>query len=347
MNVFQVLQTSTRVLVQWQDGSTSEKTAASLISYSHADDQDLWPGDKVSYQPDEEIFQSHGIEFIRTRQVGIVQSVDSPDRIARVRWYEDPLVDTESEEPYRTSLCKYGRISDRVTDVSLYELNTRAGSETCLANMVFVLPEPPLVRTRDMEAFIKSCSKRGKNELSETLTQMMHQVSKDGDDSDSASDSESEDPNEIVEQGILQAMTLWWQDKEKPGSNTNSHWQLDPSQTETNHCFGEIVGLYLDGDIAVRLGACPVPQEIKVRPERVLVVSTGDTEDTDDDDDDDDDNDDDSQWEYNETDTEDSVEVTDNEDIDTLDSSVEPVKMVSRFLGLSFPPYVFGLFRKL
>ena len=55
------------------------------------------------------------------------------------------------------------------------------------------------------------------------------------------------------------------------------------SRPDLVHCFGEIVDTCLDGDVIVRFGASHDAEEKKIRPDRVMILASGDTFDSDDD----------------------------------------------------------------
>ena len=324
LNIFQVVQPITKVKVQWQDSSFSDQDAISLMSYPNVDDHDVWPGGKVSYQPDQENCDCDGVKFVRTRKVGVVQSVDAEDRVAKVRWYKDPLIEYPAEEgSYRTPLCKYGAISDRIGEVSLYELQPLAGFDICLGNMVFILPEPPQVQAVDMETYMNRQARQG-NSLSTTRDSQAIQPESRSDIGLKEDEYEGEHSS-FVELGIIQAMNLWGQTEASCSGVISGNGSSAPlHQTETTSSFGEVTELCLDGDIIIRLGASPDAREIKTTPERVLVIASGDTRSTDVA----------SDWEADETDSADSEVESDSDGDDDTDESTASTGVKVEYEGV-------------
>ena len=87
MNIFTVVQTATKLVIEWQNGSRTLESACILEPYQDPDDHDVWPGDKISNQEYERPFSEYGTDFIRMNRIGVVQSV-SKERTACVRWFE-------------------------------------------------------------------------------------------------------------------------------------------------------------------------------------------------------------------------------------------------------------------
>lgn len=93
LNVMHITSTKTTSLVRWQDGSYSQEDSISVFPCLNLDEHDVWPGDKVSLRADEEIISGHASEFIRAHSVGVVQKVNAEERLARVRWFQDAMLD--------------------------------------------------------------------------------------------------------------------------------------------------------------------------------------------------------------------------------------------------------------
>lgn len=109
MNVLVVTRTETRVIVQWQDSTETEENSTSLVPYNNVDDQDVWPGEVVSLQAEEQVFQQVDKSVLVCQKLGVVQSVNAAARTAKVRWYDDsttatiPLVTKARKEPQQNS----------------------------------------------------------------------------------------------------------------------------------------------------------------------------------------------------------------------------------------------------
>ncbi|KAL8712602.1 MAG: hypothetical protein Q9220_003133 [cf. Caloplaca sp. 1 TL-2023] len=141
--VFQIASTATSVMVQWQDGRITEERATSVFPYEEVDEYDLWPGEMVSLKEQQDSYQDPSFEkMIRTRMVGVVQSVDANERVAVIRWFDDTDI-TIAGEDYNvivTDHSKLGAITDNSTQNSLYELASyraiakRRGDHVLLCN---------------------------------------------------------------------------------------------------------------------------------------------------------------------------------------------------------------------
>lgn len=142
MNVFTVARTETQVLVQWQDGTTSEVGATSVVPYLNVDEHDLWPGEIV-YDSEEERVPSIGPGSSAAKRIGVVQWTDAKDRLARVRWFADPKVSVVND-PVPTLLpgsC-LGDLSPDETTVSLYEIFAHPVLSKRRGGMAIIAPGP-------------------------------------------------------------------------------------------------------------------------------------------------------------------------------------------------------------
>ena len=169
MNVLQIVKTRSRVMVQWQDGSTSVEDANSLYPYLIVDDHELWPGDLVSLK-NEELIEHDMLDILRTRAVGVVQTVDAIERVARIRWFDntDTLIQNNdsSSLPFTISV---GSISSRYNDVSLYEVAAHSRLSRERGDLAVVIPYPlPSPETIDIPGqnpAYQECIKHARNTL--------------------------------------------------------------------------------------------------------------------------------------------------------------------------------------
>lgn len=91
LNVFEVRGTETIVKVQWQDQSITECPSFHLIpDVNQEDESSFQPGEIVNTHDKKENEQEPYI--FEPKKVGVVQSVNAADRIARVRWFKDASV---------------------------------------------------------------------------------------------------------------------------------------------------------------------------------------------------------------------------------------------------------------
>ena len=140
MNVFIVMQTHTQVTVQWQDLSITEHVSPSLIPDPNVEDEDeVWPGE-IIYTKEKSIEQSNADftwAFVPAK-VGVVQRVQSRDRLVTVRWFKNPTIRFLGEDlipPLET-----GELSEGTEDVSLYDITSKPALTRRRGDFVLVHP---------------------------------------------------------------------------------------------------------------------------------------------------------------------------------------------------------------
>ena len=265
MNVYQISRTATRVRIAWQDGTFSDEDTTLLIHYANEEDHDVWPGEKVAYSPADEPIDQPGVgSFRKAHKVGVVQTCDSHDRLAQVRWYRSPCVDYAMA--FGEIGCgDFGQIGEEVTATSTLELDAEVASILSRGKMVFVLPEPAFNSASDLQRF---------NAIKPFLL--------GGNAPEIAENNPSFDLDMryamLAETCMVYAESYWGKFS---GTEILSKMEAVEyaGRNETINCFGEIVGLCLDGDIIVRLGASSDAREVKVATERVFPIADGDAKD--------------------------------------------------------------------
>ncbi|KAH1635577.1 hypothetical protein KXX59_003952 [Aspergillus fumigatus] len=142
INLFRVLSTRTEVKVQWQDLSVTTEAATSLHKFNGGDDE-VWPGSLVVLSESLETIRKSccRTESHRARKVGIVQAVDSGERVASVRWYKDPDIELLHKGNMLKPGSRLGELGDIVTQVSVYELSLFPGLGKALGDLVLLVPE--------------------------------------------------------------------------------------------------------------------------------------------------------------------------------------------------------------
>ncbi|KAL4878665.1 hypothetical protein BJY04DRAFT_195362 [Aspergillus karnatakaensis] len=155
LNVFRVVATKTELVVQWQDGSRTSEAATSLRQ-SNVGNDELWPGNIVVLKDSVENVSSaasanslktpyHSMyresETLRVQQIGIVQKVDSEERIASVRWFQSPDVGLTEGGNTLVPGSFLGRLGDAINCVSIYELATFPALSRFIDDLVIVAPE--------------------------------------------------------------------------------------------------------------------------------------------------------------------------------------------------------------
>ncbi|RDW86862.1 ubiquitin-conjugating enzyme E2 [Aspergillus mulundensis] len=153
LNIFQIVSIRTEVIVRWQDGSCTTEPGTALQP-SDAGLDELYPGDLVALKDSVSIVDSghrpkrtmphirHGRmnETLHIQQLGIVQTVDSRERTASVRWYQDTDVELIHGGKSLDPGSSLGRLGDAVTNVSVYELATFPAFEKDLGELAIVVP---------------------------------------------------------------------------------------------------------------------------------------------------------------------------------------------------------------
>lgn len=281
MNVLQVVATSTRVTVRWQDYSITEEDSTQLFPYLIPDEHDVWPGEKVSFLPDEEKLGAE-IPIIRLHKVGVVQSVDARERIARVRWFEGTEIDVDEAKASRYSASKYGKLRDEIAEIPLYDIAGHAALAMNRGDIVMIAPEHALSPAHvDSEENLGSFPPPPLDPDGDLGMPYAH--------SDSLPLSRVARTLPPFYPGLL---TVPFERARMllglvgGGSSSTSQESSLPQGTE---CVGEVADLCLDGEVVVRLGAASKVREVKVPMERVLFISSANTDSSDYSDEEDDD----------------------------------------------------------
>lgn len=258
MNVLQVVATATKVMVRWQDFSITEEDSTQLFYYMSPDHNDSWPGEKVSFIPDEEKL-GNDVPIIRLHKVGVVQSVNAGERIAHVRWFEGTEIDVDEEKVLKYSASRYGKLRDEVVEVPLYDIASYVALQSIRGDLVTVTAEQapsllPNVRIDPDGNFDMQ------NEGSDSLTHAR------------VSQPSSPFNSGLLASSVVRARTIL-------GSTVND---LDvaprgSSLSPDTELVGEISDLCLDGDVVVRLGAAPEVREIKIPEDQVIIIRSADT----------------------------------------------------------------------
>ena len=153
MNTFRVRETSTKALVQWQDGRLTVENSNDVRPYLQIDDHDLWIGEIVSLRSAEE--KKDGL--IHLKEVGVVQSVDANERIARLRWFEHPLIAIfEEKKNILFSGASLGPMSDRETLVPLFDVLAYPALTKRRGDLVVIAPNSEALAVQSAGALIRA-----------------------------------------------------------------------------------------------------------------------------------------------------------------------------------------------
>ena len=255
MNVFVVKETKLRTTVQWQDGSISHQNSSTTTPYLNVDDHDIWPGEIVALKKNESdedvnselvhVDAPDAPDFIKPTRIGVVQSTDAQERLARVRWFSNP--DVGIFDSQRSVLLPGSSLGDLSTDesqVSFYEVVAYPALSKRRGDLVLIAPSIQVLTAHS--------------------TLALHQASS----------------NSAIIPATLQAMfgtAISALDRITSDGAQNIRNVPDDSSVGITW-FGEIVDLGLDGLITVRLGAAKEVRDIRVSIDRIIVVVGGDDE---------------------------------------------------------------------
>lgn len=277
MNVFRVRETKTHITVHWQDLSSSQEDAVSVVPYLNIDDHDVWPGEIVVLKETTEAQRPTGStethkdmfdEIAVPKQVGVVQRTNPVERVAHVRWFSDPKVEILGEtKSVLMPGSVTGDLSTNVEEVSFYEIATypaltkrRGDLALIVSQSSFIDNSGAMARRRRSSIGPASSPFQSLATGYQALLNYLRRSRRGG-------------PSTEHGFGALEPST--------PASNNGSIESIPLSTSDTSLAqnvdwFGEIVDLGLDGLLTVRLGALSEVRDIKVPAERVIVLVGGD-----------------------------------------------------------------------
>ena len=250
LNVLHINGTRTKVMVQWQDGSVTVEDSTSVVPYLNVDDHDLWLGEIVSLKDGEVTGARHG--GILARRVGAVQSTDPIERIAKIRWFENPdLLIVGDDHSVLLSDSRLGPISNEISEVSLYDVVAYPALVKRRGDVVLIIPQTrtvPVAQTSSVARLLIDSVREGFAVRGGSFSLMRRPID-----------------------AALQAFRR--EIPESPANQQNGRIELS---SDIIDWIGEVVGLDLDGQLVVRLGALSEARDIKVPVNDVVVVASGD-----------------------------------------------------------------------
>lgn len=143
LNVFEIARFHGNVVIQWQDLSISTERSTDVVPDIVIDnDHDAWPGEIAHPLELVDVPDVAGVQA--ASKVGVVQSVNDVERMAKIRWCPQASlqysVDTE-DSGHRAAVSRVvGQASGDAEEVSLYdveapgELNVRRGDIVIITN---------------------------------------------------------------------------------------------------------------------------------------------------------------------------------------------------------------------
>lgn len=155
LNEFEIVQSKQTALIRLQDGSISEQLSTHLTKHSLFE-SDIMPADiVVAREGMQQVCMSENnqvkVDFnemtifekehdLYPEKVGIIQSIQPSERLATVRWFEQPRVMLGASGNTLVANSRFGKISDLIETVSLYEILTFDGLVRKLRDIVIIPP---------------------------------------------------------------------------------------------------------------------------------------------------------------------------------------------------------------
>jgi ubiquitin-conjugating enzyme E2 O len=310
INTFIVAATRTTVRILWQDTTETIDDARNLVPYLNVDDHEVWPGEIVVIRPEEsfnagekleqqvdvdsilseqdhygrslfeacEAIRPTGgheppkMEFMRPQRVGVVQSVNSADRVAVVRWFASPRIDVAAG--FLIPGSETGPLEPTAEDVSLYDAVAHQAIGVQRGDMVLVAP-------------LNSDAQQGKPEVPSQSTAApsnvdsghLNQIINRGHGTvngglisnlSAALGSHSSPHLQAVSRALNQLPELVA--THFPSMDVISYNSTDSFADQQSGWLGEVVHLDMEGQATVRLGALKEPRDIRVPVEKLHIV---------------------------------------------------------------------------
>lgn len=263
LNEFKILCRRQEVHVLWQDGRRTVERSISL-SRLILPESDLCPTDMVLHKeglfqiekgnsspqaiPYNEMQYIQGDYDLLPQKIGVIQSVDSKERLARVRWFHEPNVRVTHHGLALGAGSSFGLLLDQTEEVSLYEVLTQPALDRRRGDLAIVAPQSL------NPAIMQSIQNIPPSEGTLGITSFSFF---DG------------FPSHSLFYGLrvlARELFLTWQ----PSIQSHS--------PRVNDWMGEIVDIGLDGFMTVRLGALQDCRDIRIPFERALTTISLDAE---------------------------------------------------------------------
>lgn len=274
LNIFKIVSVKTEVTVQWQDLSITKESSLSLHKFLGLENE-VWPGclvslrDEIQTLPNPNKHSTEPLTFtfdpnrnstiLRPKKIGVVQKVNSRERIASVRWYRDPNVELLHNGHVLKPSSLLGELSDEITDVSMYELTTHPGLVKARGEMVLLVPEKIHHSILPPRSSFPSSTAAGPCLLSYLFPLSFTQANIYLDH---------------IKHVLVEAE--WFKRSinidQTPFPPRHSVRRDDFSLHDPIDWIGHIISLDLDGTITVRLGALQNCRDVQVPLEKILMV---------------------------------------------------------------------------
>ncbi|GAM89969.1 hypothetical protein ANO11243_080090 [Dothideomycetidae sp. 11243] len=131
MNVFQLIGSTSMVEVQWQDSSVTTHPSTDLIKFESTESNEVYPGTLVCTLELKTLDENPTAGYADApKKVGVAQSCDATNCLAKVRWFKEPKIYFDKDRRYE-ALDNYtcGELLDEIEDVSTYDITIPSGPD--------------------------------------------------------------------------------------------------------------------------------------------------------------------------------------------------------------------------
>nr|POE62826.1 putative ubiquitin-conjugating enzyme e2 23 [Quercus suber] len=138
LNVFDIIKFRTTVTVQWQDLSITTQDSVTLTPDDSIDDEHVaWPAE-IAHTLD--LVGVPGSVEKRPSKIGVIQTVDPTDRMARIQWCPNGSVERGDIGLGETATLSavVGASSGEIEEISLYDLETPASLNVRRGDLVLI-----------------------------------------------------------------------------------------------------------------------------------------------------------------------------------------------------------------
>ncbi|OAL36383.1 hypothetical protein AYO20_04279 [Fonsecaea nubica] len=248
--------------VMWQDGSVVTVNSTSLTDFALFE-ADILPTDIVFKREgmrqrpldqkgeaggapkdfDEMAFFERPHDLLPAA-VGVVQSVDPIEKVARVRWFKEPKIEILAPSLVLAPSSRFGAIGDEIEDVSLFEIMAFPSLFSQRGDICFITAPGQLKLAHDV--------------LSESSLPDHTRIGS------TSSHGPGSGTNKRIRLEHSQASPL--------ATRTSTEQHPNPAESPPSVWIGQVVALGLDGLVRVRLGTSEPCRDVFVDADSVLTV---------------------------------------------------------------------------
>ena len=260
LNIFKVIARQQKLQVLWHDGTRLSHDANEIQRFGGFE-PDFAPTDLVlnraelkqaphtggdesdQWRDFNEMTFFESPHSLRPAKVGVIQSVDTRERIAQIRWFQHPNVVLLENGNRISADSRFGPIGDDIEEVSLFEVMTFPALGRSLRDIVLLAPK----------------------ELSKRAAEVIRSKNQAAADSEIAAIPHTLDP-----QRIFHAVRDIVRQRGLPNSQDSTTDSKD--EARGSNWLGELISTGLDGSVTVRLSVAKPCRDIIISPDEILAV---------------------------------------------------------------------------